>query len=160
MCQFFSTIYTRQGDIYFTEEDSHDTIISRKRLRDNSLFLRSWVRVEYVDHSLKLDETSCPSWFDRVEAEERVRKVYKRVSAAHKAYNAAKASAREAYEAARAPAQEAYDAAIASAQEAYKAATASAAIAPAREAYNAARASAREAYIKKISSITGYVPPR
>ena len=133
MCQFFSAIYTRQGNVYFTEEDSHETIISRLGMRDEDLFLRAWVRVEYVNDALKLDEGSCPSWFDRVEAEDKVKAVYEQVLSAWEAYKAATASAWEAYDAATAPAQ---------------------------EAYNAATASAWEACTKKLSTITGYVPPR
>src|SRR3990167_1380624 len=152
MCQFFSAIYTRQHNIHFTEEDSHEVVIKRLGLRDDNLFIRNWVRVEYVDGNLRVDETSIPSWFDHAEAKEKVRAVYERVLPAQEAYDAAIASAEKAYDAAIAPAWEAYDAAKAPAQEAYKAAIApaweayKAAIAPAQEAYDAAKASAQEAY--------------
>src|SRR3990167_5120899 len=129
MCQFFSAIYTRQHNIHFTEEDSHEVVIKRLGLRDDNLFIRNWVRVEYVDGNLRVDETSIPSWFDHAEAKEKVRAVYERVLPAKEAYDAAKASA-----------QEAYDAAIASAEKAYDAA-----IAPAWEACDAAKAPAQEA---------------
>ena len=47
MCQFFSGIAFRNGDIKFTEDDSHTTLIERVGLDDSrDLFTRGWVRFE------------------------------------------------------------------------------------------------------------------
>ena len=68
MCQFFSAIVFKSGDIRFCESNEHETLIGRLHLDDMvDLFLRTWVRVEcqgddYVD--VNVDESSTPSWVD------------------------------------------------------------------------------------------------
>jgi hypothetical protein len=42
---FFTCIVTTTGDVLFTEEDSHDTIIMRAGLIDD---LKHFVRIEYT----------------------------------------------------------------------------------------------------------------
>jgi hypothetical protein len=66
MCEFFSCVATSEGQILFTDTNSHEDIIARSRLDDADLFLRRFVRLEcpppfhmvYVDEELTL-----PSWF-------------------------------------------------------------------------------------------------
>ena len=72
MCQFFSAIITRQGDVRFCEDASHETTITRLGLDDaRPLATRGWVRVECVPphEAVRVDETSVPGWY----AEDRAR---------------------------------------------------------------------------------------
>ena len=46
MCEFFSCIITRTGDILFCETDSHEDIINRAKLDDTKLTNRDFVRIE------------------------------------------------------------------------------------------------------------------
>ena len=138
MCQFFSCIVTRQGDVRFCEDNSHETIIERLGMDDSRpLATRGWVRVECVPpfSVVRVDETSAPGWWDedRVALEDRVRVVAERVAQARATYIAAVDSAWATYIAAVAAAQATYDAEMASALATYHAA---------------------------ISSIDGYAPER
>jgi len=91
MCQFLSAIATRDGRLLFTECDSHEVIIQRAGLRDESLFLRHWVRIEQTiyDRKLRVDETECPSWFDPLEWQERVTQLLAQVRPAREAFDIA-----------------------------------------------------------------------
>jgi hypothetical protein len=78
MCDFFSAIVFKSGDIRFCESDSHETLIARLQLDDTvSTYHRPWVRVECKgdEHDdVSVDEAYCPSWVtaDRDEFNERV----------------------------------------------------------------------------------------
>ncbi len=142
MCVFFSAIVTRQGDVRFCEDNSHETIIRRLGLDDSRpLATRGWVRVECVPPFavVRVDETSAPGWWDaeRAALEDRVRVVAERVAPvratydaevapALATYNAAVAAERATYDAATAPALATYNADVAQAQATYDAATAQA----------------------------------
>jgi len=169
MCQFFSAIATRDGHLLFTEDDHHETTITRAGLRDGDLFLRHWVRVEQhpTETVLRVDETSIPAWFDVNEWQPRVNVLLARVRPAREAYDATVRSAQEACDAeerlaqeafnaaersAREAAREAYDATVRSALEAHDATLRSA-----LEAYDAEERSAWEAYVQKLRTIEGYV---
>ena len=79
MCQFLSALLFQNGRIICDPEhtDSHSDLILANNLKgDESLFIRSWIRVEfYPDNStditnpekyqLHVDETSTPDWFDK-----------------------------------------------------------------------------------------------
>ena len=85
MCNFFTCIVTTHGDVLFTEEDSHDTIIMRAGLIDN---LKCFVRVEYTPtYEYLVDEYSIPEWYERIvaKAKEDVKATYRKVVAAHSA---------------------------------------------------------------------------
>jgi hypothetical protein len=155
MCEFFSCVVTRDGRLLFTEEDSHETIISRAGLRDTAT-CRHFVRLEISPPftTCRLDQSSSPSWFDenRLDYEERAIELAKRIAPAYEAYQKATATAYEAYQKATATAEEAYQKATAPAYEAYQKAKA-----PAYEAYQKATATAEEAYIEVLLGIEGYV---
>ena len=170
MCQFFSCLVTRDHRVLFCEDDSHEELIKRAGFDDTKdVFLRSWVRVEVKPAGagwglLEVDETSVPSWWDKVEDTDRVLTVADVVRSAWEAYEAAVRSAQEVYDAAVQPAWEAYDAAaVQPAGEAWDAAVRSA-----RRAYEAAVRSARkdyeadvqpawEVYTTSISAFVGYL---
>ena len=171
MCQFFSCIVTRQGEVRFCEDNSHETIIRRLGLDDTRpLDTRGWVRTErrYIDgvwQDVRVDETSWPAWWD-AEFAAKVEAVSERVRPARAAYGAICDQARAAYDAIydqpRAaygaiygPAQAAYDAACTPARAAYDAICDQA-----RAAYDAIYGPARAAYGAAISTIEGYVPER
>lgn len=169
MCVFFSCLVTRQGEVRFCEDDSHETIISRLGLDDmRPLATRGWIRIErpYVDRTwqdVRVDETSAPSWWD-AEMVERVIAVSERVAPAWQIYDATYAQAQQIYDATCAQALQAYDATCAQARQAYGAAYApawqvyNATCVQAQQAYNASRAQALQVYNAAISTIEGYVP--
>ena len=76
MCQFFSGIAFRNGDIHYNPmTDSHEDLIFEKGLNDNAELnsvSRNWVRFEYTSeklsdlstYKLRIDESSVPSWCD------------------------------------------------------------------------------------------------
>jgi hypothetical protein len=96
MCRFFSGVVTRQGEIFFTESDSHSVVVQRKGFKDNSVHIRHFVRFEKEPSynnvpkkktmwgSLRVDETTTPGWFeeDRVEIDGRVEEIAIKVKAA------------------------------------------------------------------------------
>ena len=120
MCQFFSGIAFRNGDIKFTEEDSHTTLIERLGLDDSKdLFTRGWVRFEVMPQGdgwapVRVDETSVPGWWDddRVAFEDRVLAVATRVCPAWAEYDRVTAPARAEYARVTAPARAEYVATI------------------------------------------------
>ncbi len=102
MCQSFSAILPRDGDVRFCEDDSHETILTRLGWPDDRpLETRGWVRVECVPphESVRVDETSVPSWYDedRPHYDGLVMDVAVRVATALAAYKQAKAPALAAY---------------------------------------------------------------
>ena len=91
MCQFFSAIVYRTGQIRFCEDDSHSTLIARLGLDDSRpLATRGWVRVEARPDAsgafpaVVVDETSAPAWWtdDADVWADRVRDVAMRVQPA------------------------------------------------------------------------------
>src|SRR5271157_4260966 len=77
MCNFFSGIYQRDESILADPAltDSHADLITIHNLKDEDLFLRSWIKFEYTPDpkkhisdldswTLKVDETSTPDWVD------------------------------------------------------------------------------------------------
>ena len=63
MCNFFSCIVTSNSAIYFTEDDSHETIIERMPQTDD------YVRVEYnAEDGYKIDQRTIPEWYERIAA--------------------------------------------------------------------------------------------
>ena len=130
MCQFFSAILTRDGDVRFCEDDSHEVILTRLGWPDDRpLETRGWVRVECVPphESVRVDETSVPAWYDedRPRYDGLVMDVAGRVDKAWKPYDAARDKARKPYNAACAEAWKTYDAACAEARKPYNAALSS-----------------------------------
>ncbi len=187
MCQFFSAIVFRTGQIRWCESDSHERIIARLRLDDAApLETRSWVRVECVPphESVRVDETSTPGWYDedRPAIDGRVMDLALRVATARKAHNEAEAAGWKAYNEAVAPSLKAYNEAESLPRNAYDEAVASAwntdngaeysaqkaydeAVAPPWKAYSKARSAARKAYdeavapsLKAYIGIEGYTP--
>ncbi len=113
MCQFFSAIVFRTGDIRWCESDSHENIIGRLSLNDaEPLATRSWMRVECKPQHdrVRVDETSTPGWYDedRASVDGRVMDLALRVSPARRAYDEAVAPARRAFEEACATASRAH----------------------------------------------------
>jgi len=108
MCQFFSAIVYRTGQVRFCEDDSHQTLIDRLGLDDGRpLETRGWVRVEARPDaddafpSIVVDEIAAPGWWTD-EADlwaERVRDVAQRVYHAEATYWAARTTARATYDA-------------------------------------------------------------
>lgn len=85
MCNFFTCIVTTKGQVLFTEEDSHDTLIERTGLTDN---LKEFVRIEYtLARGYVVDEMTIPVWYQRMVAKVRedVRKTYCKVLAPNSA---------------------------------------------------------------------------
>ena len=77
MCQFFSSIVTRQGDILWNEyTNSHEDLVEYFNLRDDNN-LQHFVRCEFtpkenkyadVEHyTLKVDEKTKPKWFVEIQ---------------------------------------------------------------------------------------------
>lgn len=160
MCQFFSAIATRDGRLLFTDADSHEEIIYRAKLCDDDLHIRHWVRLElkpYGDNwgSLKVDETSVPSWFDTDDWHHRMIALASRVKQARDAYDVVAKQALDVYDAAMKQARDAYGAAMKQMWAAYYVAAKQA-----WAAYDPAAKKARAAYIATISTIEGYVHER
>jgi hypothetical protein len=85
MCEFFSCIVTRLGDVLFTESESHETVIYRSGFVDN---LKFFVRVEYDrKHGYIIDEKTIPEWYERIaaKAEKDVKRTHTKVLRAFKA---------------------------------------------------------------------------
>src|SRR5574343_580309 len=77
MCNFFSAIAFKNGDIFSHEfVDSHENLITLAGLSDTTTSAnREWCRVEFIPqgelwevekYSLKYDEETAPAWFDEV----------------------------------------------------------------------------------------------
>src|SRR3990167_4548099 len=77
MCQFFSGLAFKNGDIHYNPmTDSHEYLIEERELDDKvdiSSVNRNWVRFEYTSdklsdlktYKLKIDESSTPGWCDK-----------------------------------------------------------------------------------------------
>ena len=157
MCQFFSAVVTRDHRVLFTEENSHETVIVRARLRDTSLSLRHFARVELrpdgaAGAPLRVDEPTTPRWWNPVTDRERVRIVAARVRTARATYEATMQAPWATYETARAT----YEATMMQAPWAsYQAAWAAAQV-----TYDAAVAADKATYMAAVQTLEGYVPPR
>ena len=185
MCQFFSAVVLRNGDVRFCEDDSHETLIKRLGLRDDDAHLRQFVRVECVpSHDgtfphVRVDETTVPTWWteDAPALEDKVRQVGLRVATAWKVYDETVALAEKVYDETVAPALKAYHETVALALKAYHETVATAkkayhetvalalkasnkTVAPAQKVYDETRASAWKVYVAAISSIEGYTPAK
>ncbi len=116
MCEFFSCIVTREGDLFFCEDHSHEEIIRRAKLRDTDAHVRHWVRVEVTPTMdgwgpVRVDESTVPAWWteDAPAWEGKVLDLAGRVQPAWAAYVAVRQPAYAAYEAVRQPAWAAYE---------------------------------------------------
>lgn len=99
MCNFFTCIVTTTGDVLFTEENSHDTIIMRAGLIDD---LKHFVRIEYTPiGGYIIDEKGIPEWYERMaaKAKESVKVAHNKVVAAHNAMMKIRNKAFEEYKA-------------------------------------------------------------
>ena len=166
MCDFFSCIATKDGQILFCEDDSHETIIERAKIKDDG---GNFVRIEYTDEKgMKVDQAGIPEWYERccVSIEMRTRKIYKIIAPALEDYEKIIAHAREDYEKIIAHAREDYEKTEAPAREDYKKIEA-----PALEDYKKIKAHAREDYDKieahawknyksQLQKVEGYVPTK
>ena len=77
MCQFFSGLAFKNGDIHYNSmTDSHEDLISEKELDDDadlSSIKRNWIRFEYTSNTLqdiktyklRIDEEFTPPWCDK-----------------------------------------------------------------------------------------------
>ena len=181
MCQFFSAIVTRQGDVRFCEDTSHEMILARLGLDDTRpLATRGWVRVECAPphDAVRVDETSEPGWYaeDRLRFEDAVMAVALRVAPLLATYEAGRAplwatceagcaSLWATYEAGCAPLLATYEAGRASLLATCEAgcaslwATCEAGRAPLLATYEAGRAPLLATYEATLRTIEGYVPP-
>lgn len=163
MCQFFSGIAFRTGDIKFTEDDSHTTLIERLGLDDSrDLFTRGWVRFEAVPKGdgwepVRVDETSVPGWWDedRIAFEDRVLAVAMRVRPARAEFDRVTAAAHAEFDRVRAPAWAEYDRVTAAARAEHDRVTAAA-----WAEHDRVRAAAWAEYVAAIRTIDGYVPAK
>lgn len=99
MCEFFSCIVTTSGDVLFTEEDSHDTVIERCGFNDD---LKSFVRIEYTHfRGYIIDEKSIPEWYERLAAKARkdVKVTHNKVVVAYRAMKKLRTAALDEYNA-------------------------------------------------------------
>ena len=97
MCEFFSCIATKKGEILFCEKNSHEETIERANLKDNG---HNFVRIEYTtEGGLRVDEQNIPEWYERAAArtEEEIKKLYQKVAPASEDYEKIKAQALEDY---------------------------------------------------------------
>ena len=178
MCKFFSCIVTKDGKVFFSEEDSHETIINRLGISDNG---ENFVRVEYSQNSIGeyeycLDVQTIPEWYERIAIKVKldIKQIFQKVKPAWEDYEKIRTPAQENYEKIEAPAREDYEKIKASAQENYKKIITPVwedyekirtparenyekIITLAQENYEKIKASAQEDYQKKIAEIVGYV---
>lgn len=108
MCKFFSAIATRDGNVLFTEKDSHETVIARSGLEDD---LSKFVRVEYDGEQYTVDEQSIPEWYERIaaKAEHATTRIYKRIVPWHGEYKKIEQRALDEYEVMQRPAWDEYE---------------------------------------------------
>ena len=137
MCEFFSCIITRTGDILFCETDSHEDIINRAKLDDIKLTNRNFVRIENKptkdgwEYIVDEDET-LPRWYRKREEYfiDKVTELSEKVQPAMEEYLKIQQSAMEEYLKIEQPVW---------------------------EEYLKIKQSAWEEYIKEIKIIEGYV---
>ena len=158
MCDFFSAIVFRTGQIRFCEDPSHETIITRLGLDDAAdLFTRGWARVECVAPfaAVRVDETCTPGWYgeDRAAIDGRVMDLAQRIAPLWATYEAGRAPLLATYEAGRASLWATYEAGRAPLLATYEAGRAAL-----WDAYQAGRAQLLATYADGIRSIEGYVP--
>jgi len=103
MCVYPSYILRPKLVINWTEEDSHETCISRLGLDDSSNHIRKFLRAEGKGNEFHIDEESdnLPSWYSDHEQEyrEKCASIFKKINPIHKNIVALDAE----YEAKRAP---------------------------------------------------------
>jgi hypothetical protein len=89
MCNFFSCIVIRTGEVLFTEYESHEEVIARSGQKDN---LEEFIRAEHTAKSgYILDEETIPEWYEQIAAHAKtnVTATYKRVAPAWDEYKSA-----------------------------------------------------------------------
>ena len=164
MCDFFSAIVFRTGQIRFCEDPSHETIIARLGLNDAAdLFTRGLARVECVAPfaAVRVDETSTPGWYgeDRAAIDGRVMDLAQRIAPLWATCEAGRASLEATYQAGRASLWDAYQAGRAPLLATYgRVMDLAQRIAPLWATCEAGRAPLLAAYADGIRSIEGYVP--
>ena len=94
MCNFFSCIALGDGTVWFTEDDSHETVIQRLHPRQD------YIRLEYSGEKIKIDEKTIPEWFERLSSkiEQRVQHLFTLIQPAWADYLKIKQAARADYE--------------------------------------------------------------
>ncbi len=126
MCEFFSCIATKDGHVLFTEQNSHETIIERAKLKDDDIAFvrayvsdtvnqRNFVRLEILPPftTVTVDEAgTLPDWWiEKATAMgKKAKKLAKKVGAALAQYEAVKDAALAQYEAVEQPALAQYKA--------------------------------------------------
>jgi hypothetical protein len=160
MCEFFSAVVHKTKGVLFTEENSHEDIIRRAKLKDNSTFSRQWIRVELLPNdiggfqSMRVDEReTLPAWFEdeRRSWEDRVLYTAMQIAPARKAYDETIISAQKVYNEVVIPAQKAYDETIISARKAYDEI-----VLPAQKVYNEVVITARKDYNEELNNKPKY----
>jgi hypothetical protein len=91
VCEFLSALVIQGGEIYTLPEytDAHEDLIRRYKLKDDEIYARRWIRVEFKPeapadlinperYKLTVDESETPAWFsdeinDKVSSELRAR---------------------------------------------------------------------------------------
>ena len=170
MCQFFSCIVLKDGQVRFGLTESHEAVVGALGLSDLKTDAhREWMRLECcpIDGGWhhNVDEDIVPGWWQLIETDAwaRIEQLASLKRPAWEAYEAAKRQAWEAYEAAKRQAMEAYRAAERPAWEAYEAAERPAMKAflaverQAMEAFLAVERQAMEAYGVACCEIPGFV---
>ena len=143
MCEFFSCIVTKKGEVFFTEENSHEEVIKRSGFLDDE---QQFVRIEYTKtNGYTLDEQTIPEWYERIAAiiNRDVKTIFDKIAPARGEYEKIEVSARKEYEKIQVPAWKEYGKIRASAREEYEKIQV-----PAREEYGKIRASAWKEYEK------------
>ena len=82
MCKFFSCIALGDGTVWFTEDDSHETVIQRLHPK------QEYIRLEYSGEKIEIDEKTIPEWFERLSSkiEQRVQQLYTLIQPARADY--------------------------------------------------------------------------
>ena len=87
MCDFFSCIVTKDAAVLFTEVDSHDEVILRSGLKNDT---KDFVRIEYTEKKgYRIDEKTIPEWYERTAAlaEQAVIAIYRRIQPSWSKYD-------------------------------------------------------------------------
>jgi len=93
MCNFFSCIALGDGTVWFTEDDSHETVIQRLHPK------QEYIRLEYSGEKIEIDEKTIPEWFERLSSkiEQRVQQLYTLIQPARADYEKIRQAARADY---------------------------------------------------------------
>ena len=152
MCKFFSCIVVRDGRILFTEDDSHETIITRAGLRDGVMGHFQRVEVLPPFTVATVDERERAPWLTD-EMLDRCVVLAGRVAPARKVYDETIAPARKVYDETIAPARKVYQETRDAAWKVFYET-----LAPTQKVYRETVASARKVYVDFLSGIEGYLP--